>query len=722
MMSSDMFLARSNLTTPRLHPAHAAAALPQVATGPMSPSPHRGDIQGLRAVLMFQVLLFHAWNVGSPIGVDAFIMVSAYLMTSSFVRRSERGRMPFFVERWGNTFKRLLPPLVVVVLATLGASLLILPMGRWRETTIQSFASLTYWENWRLVEVAADYYAHDSALSSPLQHLWSMSMQGQIFLIWPLLMTLCVLLSRRLGVGIRQVVVAAFALLAAASLIWLLWFSPADGSVYFDTRARVWEFAFGSMVAAAAPWLKVRHRAASVLVSGAFLVLVLYCLVSIGTYPGPMAVVPMACVSAILLWAPQLQSHWVPRLLSTRPLVGLGNTSYTVYLVHWPVFVLFLVAVDRPQLSLAEGIVLIAISIALAWLLTKFVDDPLRLLPWANSSTQHKYVMVGASLLVGLLPVLAVYLWIQAETERAVSQTQQAPIESGFLTAVPESGPGSDDYPGARVLLSGFKDWTVRDPIPSALAPHVYATFPGDTSCSSWITTNIKREKGSFCTAFGDPELSEEHVLIAGNSHAQQLLVPQILPLLQAENWSAEAILRGACSFGMPDAYEEPCNTHNQKILDYIDFNEPDYVFLIATRSAADSPDEELIEGVVELAQWLAERNIPVIALTDNLRSGTNLSECQEEPSDSSASVDANAGCVLAEEQYFGDADLTRALSEIDGVHVIDMRDAYCADGECATTIGNIHVYLDHNHVTTPYSQTVAPFFSQRAVAALGLE
>ena len=137
-----------------------------------APTPsHRRDIQGLRAVLMAQVLLFHAWTIGSPIGVDSFIMISAYLMTSSFLRRSEAGHMPFFIERWGNTLKRLLPPLVVTVLATLGASLLILPLGRWKETTIQSFASITYWENWRLVAVSADSYANDRAISSTLQRL-----------------------------------------------------------------------------------------------------------------------------------------------------------------------------------------------------------------------------------------------------------------------------------------------------------------------------------------------------------------------------------------------------------------------------------------------------------------------------------------------------------------------------------------------------------------------
>ncbi|MFC2641905.1 MAG: acyltransferase family protein, partial [Propionibacterium acidifaciens] len=132
----------------------------------------RKDIQGLRAVCMMQVLAYHAWRIGSPIGVDAFIMISAYLMTGSFVRRTEAGRMPFFAERWANTFKRLLPPLVVTVLATLGASALILPQTRWDELITQGFASVTYWQNWRLAAVSANYFAANRGVASPLQHLW----------------------------------------------------------------------------------------------------------------------------------------------------------------------------------------------------------------------------------------------------------------------------------------------------------------------------------------------------------------------------------------------------------------------------------------------------------------------------------------------------------------------------------------------------------------------
>ena len=153
-------------------------------------TPHRKDIQGLRAVLMLQVLFFHAWFVGSPIGVDAFIMISAFLMTSSFIRRSEAGATPSVLERWATTFKRLLPPLAITVAVTLTASIALLPARRWQDTVDQSFASLTYWQNWLLAHVSTDYFAEDHALASPLQHLWSMSMQGQMFLLWPALMAL----------------------------------------------------------------------------------------------------------------------------------------------------------------------------------------------------------------------------------------------------------------------------------------------------------------------------------------------------------------------------------------------------------------------------------------------------------------------------------------------------------------------------------------------------
>lgn len=696
-MTPDFPPTTSGPTSTSTTPGAGDARAPGVA-----PSPRRNDIQGLRAICMVQVLLFHAWHVGSPIGVDAFIMISAFLMASSFIRRSEVGRMPFFLERWANTFKRLLPPLVVVVLGTLVASYQFLPQWRWREILTQALASVTYWQNWRLVEVSADYYAGDHSSASPLQHLWSMSMQGQVFLLWPLLMTACVLLARALRLRIRPVAFVAFMALTASSLLWLLLASPGGDGVYFDTRARIWEFAFGSAMAVAGVWLRARIPASRILGWVGLGVLVLYSLVSIGTYPGPMAAVPMLAVSLVLLFPASGARGGVASFLSWRPLVALGDISYAVYLIHWPVFVIFLNVTGRERLGVFEGLLLIVASLAAAWLLTKLVDDPVRNWAWANRTAPRKFLVVLVSLAVAVVPIMGATTYLD--------RARQASM-------IAESGIGSDDFPGARVLLGdaplGFTHEVAPDPL---TLDAEWASFP-DTCDPRGVELFDVEERNSSCGVLGDPASAAARVLIAGDSHTEQVILPQVEPLLTFWNWSGEAVLQGACSWGMPEAYEDGCAQRNADLLTYVDETQPDYVFLIVTAAAADSPEETLRPGVEELIRHLTERGIEVIGVRDNIRSEENLYECSadrelDEP---------YGGCLLQRARFLPDHDPAEELQDIDGFHLIDMTDAYCTDEVCPTIIGNVFVYMDANHLTKAYSSTVAPFFAARVEEALGI-
>lgn len=665
-------------------------------------SPQRGDIQGLRALCMIQVLLFHAWQVGSPIGVDAFIMISAFLMTSSFIRRSEAGRMPFFLERWANTFKRLLPPLVVVVLATLAASFVILPATRWKEMVTQAFASLTYWQNWRLVEVSADYYAGDHALASPFQHLWSMSMQGQIFLLWPLLMTLCVLIARRFGQEIRTVAFWAFSLLTAISLAWLLFLAPHDGSVYFDTRARIWEFSFGSALAVARPWIRFPQSAARLAGWLGVALLITYGLVPIGSYPGPMAAVPMLAVSAVLLFPTSADRVGVSRFLSARPLTALGDISYAVYLIHWPVFVLYLSVVGRASLGILEGLVLMALSVAAAWVLTRYVDDPMRRWEWANAGAWRKGVVVGTSLVVALLPLLGVNAYLSHLRDASLSADRK-----------------DDDpqFPGADALVDSVPREFTADPNPGPLAlDSQWASFP-DACSERAIELFSDRQRNSSCSSFGDASTSDARVLIVGDSHAEQNIIPQVEPFLTYWNMSAEALLQGACAFGEADAYEGGCQQRNADVMTYIDEDPPDYVFLIVTAASPDSPDETLVPGVEGAVRELTARGVTVVGLRDNLRSEDNLYECSSERDPQSPF----GGCLLQRSEYFAEEDPGLSLTGIDGFHYIDMTDAYCTEDVCPTIVGNVYVYMDGNHVSGTYSKTVAQYFSDRVSVELGL-
>lgn len=685
-------------------------------------SAKRTDIQGLRAILMLQVLLFHAWRIGSPIGVDSFIMISAYLMTSSFLRRTEAGRMPFFIERWGNTFKRLLPPLVVVVLATLTGSLLILGAERWKEITIQSFASITYWQNWRLAAVSTDYYADDHALSSPLQHLWSMSMQGQMFLLWPLLMTVCVLLARKLRISPRGTVAAAFALISVGSLLWLIYLAPNNASVYFDTRSRIWEFALGSVVAALAPWLKIPSWLARLLVPASFMVLLTYCLVAIGEYPGPMAAVPIICVSIILLYAPMNPAGPVSRFLSLKPLVGMGNISYAVYLIHWPVFVLFLAYSDMPSLGVFQGIVLIEVAILLGWLLTKYVDDPVNHWPWANKSTRNKWIVVFASLVLGLEPVLVVYLGInetmaRSESESEVADSAQYSPGADLTTQVPDAGPGSLRNPGARVLLGQVEpDFANIPVIPSPIAVGQMLNY--EQPCPDDAREILGDAYAAVCSVHGDMETAKKRVLVAGSSHAQQIPQVQVVPLLDSQQWVGVSVLGPGCAFTMPDysgdSVSDDCKAHNRQVLEYIDVYKPDIVFILVTLTHQDSTDEELIPGVLELVEYLTEKGISVVGVSDTMRSQQDLWSC----SDWRPDFGPYGGCVFREDEHFTSEPILDPLLKIRNFYYTNMRDAYCVDGSCPTIIGNVAVYFDTNHITTAYSRSVAPFFSQRVLDA----
>lgn len=669
-----------------------------LSTPTLARSPQRLDIQGLRAVCMIQVLLYHAWTIGSPIGVDSFIMISAFLMTASFIRRAESGKMPFFIERWATTFKRLLPPLIVVVLATLWATVQFLPRTRWAEIFDQAVASLTYFQNWRLVEVSADYYAENSALSSPLQHLWSMSMQGQVFLLWPLIMTICVLLAKLLRQPVRRIAFLVFALITAASLWWLLNDAPMDGSVYFYTQARLWEFALGSTLAVATPWIKDLHFPSRVLSWLGLAVLVTYCLVSIGHYPGPMAAVPMVAVSLILIF-PTGDDRWgAGRLLSWKPLVTLGNISYAVYLVHWPVFVIFLNVVGADSLSILNGFMLIMVSILLAWGLTKAVDDPIRSWPWANAATGRKVFVALTSFAIGLG---SVWFWDSRVNDRA---SQEAATASSSITVNPET------HPGALALTESVTLPFTEDPIPNPTDPWA-ASLPD--SCDDGYPKEFAAPKLGNCSQVGDAATADVRILAVGSSKLTQF-APALRKLAEDNNWYIQLSHHAACVWAVDDSVSEPCRERNQAALDYLDEFKPDYVLLLSTVTTSGSPDESAVAGLQPLLEELAKRNVPAIGIRDTLRNPDSLLECSLD----NLSTSLTGGCVLFRPDYQADVNPAASL-ESKGFANIDITDQFCSGDLCPTIIGNIFVYVDTMHVSRQYVVSLAPALGQRLVDAM---
>ncbi|WP_169742079.1 acyltransferase family protein [Phycicoccus jejuensis] len=216
------------------------------------PSPsRRNDVEGLRALAVLLVVAYHVWFGRVSGGVDVFLLVSAFFLTGGLVRRLERGERVSPPRGWARIFSRLVPTAAVVVTATVGAALLLLPAPRWRSVLVDGIGSMTYSENWVLAHRAVDYYAADKGSASPLQHMWSLSVQGQLFLVWPLLVLACAAVARRTRrVGVPAAVVAALAVVTLASFAWSVHTTATRQSfAYFDTTARLWELGLGGLLA-----------------------------------------------------------------------------------------------------------------------------------------------------------------------------------------------------------------------------------------------------------------------------------------------------------------------------------------------------------------------------------------------------------------------------------------------------------------------------------------
>ena len=210
------------------------------------------------------MVLYHVFLDRVSGGVDVFLFLSAFFLTGSFVRRMEDGRALAPVAYWARTFKRLLPPAVVVVLGTLAAVRLLLPPSTWMPSLQDAVASFLQVQNWQLIVRGTDYEAAATLSTSPMQQFWSMSIQGQVFLLWPLLFVLCAVIARATGVGPRRVVLVLMSAIVLASFAWsVISTSFQQPIAYFDTTARLWEFAAGSLLAfcpAAAPRARAGHR------------------------------------------------------------------------------------------------------------------------------------------------------------------------------------------------------------------------------------------------------------------------------------------------------------------------------------------------------------------------------------------------------------------------------------------------------------------------------
>ena len=227
----------------------ASAAAPTISGDAGRRSGVRPEIQGLRALAVVLVVVFHLWPYrlhGGYVGVDVFFVISGDPITSHLAREVEQTGRLRVGRFWARRIRRLLPASLLVLAVSAVTILIWVPQSYWQQFMREIVASAIYVQNWALAADSVDYLAATN-VASPAQHFWSLSVEEQFYVAWPLLLVAAVWLAARFGHWSRRsAIIVMLAVIGAASLAYSVIFTTSNPSVaYFSTATRAWEFAAG---------------------------------------------------------------------------------------------------------------------------------------------------------------------------------------------------------------------------------------------------------------------------------------------------------------------------------------------------------------------------------------------------------------------------------------------------------------------------------------------
>ena len=665
---------------------------------PVAAARQRGDIQGLRALAVGLVLVYHlrpAWLPGGFTGVDVFFVISGFLIIGMLAGELRRTGTIRLREFYARRIRRLLPAASAVLLLTVVATWAILPMSRWPDTMGEIVTSALNVQNWALAIRAADYTAATAA-ASPVQHFWSLSVEEQFYLVIPVLL----LLARRFrpGRATRSAMVAV-AVVTVASFGFSVVFGAIDhGRAYFVTPTRMWELGLGGLVALVAGRLRLGRPARLVCGWGGLAAVAVGAavLTTDMAFPGYVALLPVLgaagmLVAGIVPAGEEVAAAETASVLGVRPLRYLGDISYSLYLWHWPVIVVILQLDGRSELTRRQMVLALALSIAMAALSKRFIEDPFR----RGSAVRRPRTayLLGATLVaVTVLSTIVPARYAEAELDRLTSATVLDENHPGALAFDPEQ---PKPVPSAVALMP--------DP---AVAGHDYPLNdrPG---CSVYDVTEPPPSVDA-CT-YG-PADAPKTIVLVGDSHAAMYATVFAEFTRTHPGWRVKMFLRNGCPFtATAPAGLSACSDQGRAVLAEILALKP--VLVVTAAMSPESYDKDLhwrwdsraqaVDGYESLLRPISDAGIRVGVLREVPRPAQNTPRCLESHPDPT-------GCDTPRDQAFGPDDdpLAEAAQRVPRVTVVDLTPWLCSPDTCPAVVGNVVVYRD-NHLTDTYVRTL---------------
>ncbi|MGB1224905.1 MAG: acyltransferase family protein [Mycobacterium sp.] len=708
------------------------AVTPRVST--RSSGFYRHDLDGLRGIAIALVAVFHVWFGRVSGGVDVFLVLSGFFFGGRLLRGAlTPGAALRPRPEVTRLIRRLLPALVVVLAASAVLTILIQPETRWEVFADQSLASLGYYQNWELAGTASDYLRAGEGVS-PLQHIWSMSVQGQFYIAFLILILLFAFLFRRLlGRHMRVAFVVLLSALTIASFVYAIIAHNADqATAYYNSFARAWELLLGALVGALVPSLRLPMWLRTVLAVVA-LAAILSCgalIDGVNEFPGPWALVPVGATLLFILSAanryadPHTRGQMPApnRLLASAPFLALGAMAYSLYLWHWPLLIFYLAYTGNRNVNFIEGAAVLLVSGLLAWLTTRYVEEPLR----ARHSPGAAVANVSAGSAVSLRTrlrrptiVLGSTVALLGVALTATSFTWREHVTVLRANGKELSGLSTTDYPGARALLSDARvpKLPMRPTVHEAKKDVPQSTL--DRCISDFRTVNVIN-----CT-YGDPSATRT-IALAGGSHAEHWITA-LDTLGRQHDFKVVTYLKMGCPLttvkaprvmGNNSKYSE-CREWNKRVMPRLIADRPDYVFTTSTRPWNIKPGDVMPAGYLGIWQELSDNDIPVLAMRDTpwlVRDGK-----PHFPTDCLAGGDDAESCGVERSKVLSDRNPTLDyVAKFPLLNPLDMSDAVCRADHCRVVEGNVLIYHDSHHISRTYMRTMTDELGRQIAAITG--
>ena len=656
----------------------------------MSVLRYRPDIDGLRALAVLPVILYHARLLGFTggyVGVDVFFVISGYLITGVIAQDVTANRFSL-VRFYARRCRRILPALIFVILLSITVGLIILiprDLQRLGQSVVASsafVANVLFWIKTGYFEPAAE--------SHPLLHLWSLAVEEQFYLLYPLLLPL--LLQRNIRLA-RNVL----GFLILASFVWSTYeVSVAPARAFFLPASRIWELLAGGVLylLRADPGRAKSTQATALAAFGVTLIAVPVLLYTESTpFPGPTAALPVAG-TMLLLRAGETGNVVSSYILSHPVAVGLGRVSYSLYLFHWPLLVFANHVAIRP-LTVIETTFVLLLSVALSFVSFHFVEKPFRKgagLP----RTSDKRTMRWAA--AGLVPLAMFGLFLH--------------FANGLPGRVPEE---------VQKLAAGEED-----------------IIESRDSCMRRTPEEV--EHGDLCSLGAKVKRGTTSFLVWGDSHAQAIS-PAISAAAEAQGTSGLLASRGSCppllGVRIDGYYDDDCVAFDDAVLKLVDHGRVQTVFLVASwatlvqriRNGAitvtgpepevfrrESPPETLEKILIRSIDSLLEKNYVSQVIVVETVPGARFSV----PSVSARLLwwDRNEPRLLwtRPEHRKRNESVSRVAAHYQGKdRVVFLRpsDVFCSEVYCrAVSAQSVPFYADDNHLTVSGARTLVPIFA----------